>query len=60
MCAVGELLGKDLSEIREMPTSELFVWLAWIKMKHEAENKAVKNARGQHKPQVKPTMGRRR
>lgn len=62
MCAVGEILHKDLGAVRELPLSELYTWLAWVKFKNEGEKKALKEAKAKPPPAKKPTrsMGKRR
>lgn len=42
---MGDNLGLTLSEVFEMSSSELHVWLAWFRLKSEEERKAHEKAR---------------
>jgi hypothetical protein len=44
-CYVGDNLGKSLSEVFEMSSSELHIWIAWFRLKSEEEKKAHEKAR---------------
>jgi hypothetical protein len=46
MMTLAHELGKDLTEIRQMPLDEIFQWMAFFKVRNEEQEKLRKK----HKP----------
>jgi len=44
-CYVGDNLGKSLAVVFEMTSSELHIWIVWLRLKAEEEKKAHEKAR---------------
>lgn len=42
---LAEKLGKNIDEILDMPSTDIYMWMAYFKVKNEIEEKQIEEAR---------------